>query len=163
MIHWLNWQLFLKILLVYSRLIVFSFSDSNIWYYFLYFVVTVITAAFHAQIFFNCSNSLWWMSKWYLSFAPSLNCDAASQIEIMKQCTAQNIFQQMTMLLTHFDLSQSRHTWHWYIVNIAEFYPLFLISFLNFSYWIARWTFEHGGIILIHDLRQLNLISQRTE
>ena len=46
-----------------SDLLFFFFlSDNNIWSWFLYFVVSLIVVAFHAQIFFNCSNSLWWMS-----------------------------------------------------------------------------------------------------
>ena len=62
----------------------FFLSNSKIWYCFLYFVTTLVAAAFHAQIFFNCSNSWWWMSKWYLSFVPSLKW------EIMKKYIPQN-------------------------------------------------------------------------
>ena len=42
----------------------FFLSDGNIWYCFLYFVVTLIAAAFHAEMFFNCSNSLQRLSQW---------------------------------------------------------------------------------------------------
>ena len=100
----------------------FFLSDSNIWYCILYFVVTLIAAAFHGQMFFDCSNSLWWISKWYLSFVPSLSWDSASQIEIMKQCILQkNLLQQMTMLQNLIYwliliLIQSHHTWHGYIL-----------------------------------------------
>ena len=58
---------------------------SNIWYLFVC-VVILIAAAFHAQMFFNCSNFLLWMSEWYLLFVPSLKWDLASQMEIIKQC-----------------------------------------------------------------------------
>ena len=76
-----------------------SLCNINIWYCFLLFVVTIIATGFHAQMFFNCSNSSLWMSMWYLSFVPSLNWDSASQLEIMKQYIPQNNnFQQMTRL-----------------------------------------------------------------
>ena len=119
------------------KLIAFFLSDSNIWYCFMYFVMTLIAAAFHVQIFFNCSNFFWWMSKWYLSFVPSLKWDSASQMEIMKQCIHQNnLFQQMIMLQYWvywliLILIQSHHTWPGHIFNIAELYPFFLLSYLN--------------------------------
>ena len=63
-------------ILVYVRL---NFLFSQWQHYlmlFLYFVVTLIAAVFHAQMSFNCSNSLWWVSEWYLSLVPSLNWDS---------------------------------------------------------------------------------------
>ena len=115
----------------------FLLIDINIWYCFLLFVVTVIAAAFHAQMFLYCSSSLWWMSKWYLSFVLSLNWDSALQMEIMKQCIPQNnIFEEMTMpqywvYWLIFILIPSHHRWHGYIVNIAKLYPFFLLSYIN--------------------------------
>ena len=83
---------------------------------FLYFVATIVAAAFHAQMFFNCSNFLWWLSKWHLSFVASLNSDSASPIEILKQCIPAkqsfptNDHTEILSLLTQFDFdSVSSH------------------------------------------------------
>ena len=119
-----------------SDLMFFSFfSDS--WYLILFFVLTLIAAVFHAQMFFNCSNSLRWLSNWYISFVPSLNWDSVSQMEIMKQCIPQNnLFQQMTMLQCWLDrliliLIQSHLKRYGYTFNIAKFYPLLLLPYLD--------------------------------
>ena len=103
----------------------FLLSDINTWYCFLLFVVTVIAAAFHGQMFFNRSNSLWWMGKWYLSFVPSLNWDSTSQMEIMKQSIPQNnLFQQMTTL---------------------QYYTKFINSFL---FWFSLITHDMGIFLI---------------
>ena len=115
----------------------YSFSSFSVIVIFDAIVVTLIAAAFHAQMFFNCFNSFWWMSKWYLSFVPQLNWDSALEIKIMKQWIPQNnLFQQMTMLQYWvywliLILIQSHHTWHGYIFNIAKLYSFFLLSYLN--------------------------------
>ena len=115
----------------------FFLSDSSIWYCFLYFVVTLIAAAFYPHMFVNRSNFLWRMSKWYLSSVPSLKWGSTSQMEIMKECVPQNnLFQQMTMLqywvywLILF-LIKFHQTWHGHIFNKAKLYPFFLLSYLN--------------------------------
>ena len=129
-----------------------------------------MAAAFQAQMFSNCYNFLWWMSKWYLPFVLSLKWDWALQMEIMKQCIPQNkLFQQLIMLQYWvywliLMIVQSNHTWHGHIFNIAKLYLFFLLSYLNWCFFsIAPWTCEHGDIILIHDLRHINSISQGTE
>ena len=121
-----------------SDLLFFFFlSDRNIRYCFLYFLATLIAASFHVQMLLKYSNSLCWISEWYLSFLPSSNWDSASQIEIMKQCIPQNnLFQQMTMLQYWaywpiLILTQFHHTWHRYIFNMAKLYPFFSLTYLN--------------------------------
>ena len=114
-------------------------------------------------MFFNCCNFLWWMSKSYLWFVPSLKWDSASQTEIMKQCVPQNnLFQEITMLqygvywLILF-LIKSHHTLHGHFLNIAKLYPFFLLPYLNSDVFIA-FHLEHMSMeILIHDLREITL------
>ena len=41
--------------------------------------------------------------------------------------------------------------------------PFIVLSQAWYFFYIAPWTSEHGDMLLIHDLRQINLISWRTE
>ena len=43
-----------------------------------------------------------------------------------------------------------------HFLRSAKLYPFVLLSYRNSD---VRWTFEHGGKTLIHDLRQINFIS----
>ena len=114
----------------------FFLSDSNIWYRFLYFVVTLIAAVFHAQMFFNCSNSLMIelvvpFIYTIIQFRLSITSGNHEAMHTTKQSFSTNDHATIFSLLIHIDFDLVSSHLKWVIFNIAKLYPFFFLPYLN--------------------------------
>ena len=119
---------------MYQTIIFFFLSDNSIWYCFLYFVMTLIAAAYDAQMFFNCFNPYDnWVNDTFRLYYHQIQTHHYKWNSLSNGYKKNNkLFQQMTMLqywvyLLILILIQSHHT----IFNIAKLYPFFLLPYLN--------------------------------